>query len=261
MKSTLTGKLPLLVGHRGASYRAPENTMPSYHLAWKEGALCVEGDFWLTADERIVCLHDPTTGRTSPKQKILDVREAEYSEIVKYDVGAWKSPEYAGTTIPLLEEILQEMPEDGGIYIEIKQNTPRIVHVMLDIISASKIALSQVTLISFSSAILKQAGQIAPEMKSLLLYDHEEPDVDGTGLLSADELVSLAKDVGAKGLDLGMSSKVDAELVRKMRDADLEFHVWTVNSLEDALHYIELGVDSLTTDRPQGLREELEKSI
>ena len=45
--------------------------------------------------------------------------------------------------------------------------------------------------------------------------------------------------------------------VDKMKMAGLEFHVWTVNSAEEALRYMELGIDSITTDRPQGLREEI----
>ena len=53
----------VLVGHRGASHAAPENTLPAFRLAFEEGADFIEGDFWLSRDEQIVCLHDDDTAR------------------------------------------------------------------------------------------------------------------------------------------------------------------------------------------------------
>ena len=52
------------VAHRGASQEAPENTLASFRLAWEQGADAIEGDFYLTKDQRIVCLHDANTKRT-----------------------------------------------------------------------------------------------------------------------------------------------------------------------------------------------------
>ena len=36
---------PLIVAHRGASREAPENTLPAFHLAWKQGADAIEEVF------------------------------------------------------------------------------------------------------------------------------------------------------------------------------------------------------------------------
>jgi glycerophosphoryl diester phosphodiesterase len=249
--------LPALVAHRGASHYAPENTLPSYRLAWKEGAGIIEGDFWLTADNAIVCIHDPTTERTAPGQECIDVREVNYPDLAGHDVGSWKSEEFKDTKIPLLSEILAEMVEDTGIYIEIKQDTPKIISTLLETIDKSPVVLAQVTLIAFSSEIVRMAKQLVPELRVLLLYDPEDEELDEASLLTADELVSLAVEIGADGVDLGMSTELDSTYFRKLREAGLEIHVWTVNKVEDALRYIELGVDSITTDRPQGLREEI----
>ena len=54
---------PLIVAHRGASHDAPENTLPAFELAWKQGADAIEGDFLLTKDNKIVCIHDGSTKR------------------------------------------------------------------------------------------------------------------------------------------------------------------------------------------------------
>jgi glycerophosphoryl diester phosphodiesterase len=45
---------PFIVAHRGASHDAPENTLPAFELAWKQGADAIEGDFHLTADGKII---------------------------------------------------------------------------------------------------------------------------------------------------------------------------------------------------------------
>jgi len=245
--------LPPLVGHRGASHRAPENTLPSFRLAWQEGAEGIEGDFWLTADGRIVCLHDPETARTAPGRPVLDVRSCRYADLRGYDVGEWKSPEFAGAVIPTIEEVLAQMIEGGMLYVEIKQDTPAIVTTLLELVGQSPVRLEQITLIAFSPEIVRQAKHLAPGMRVLLLYDLEDPATS----LSTDALLALACSTGADGLGLGNSRKIDAQLVQKMRGLQLEFHVWTVNRVEDAMRLLQLGVDSITTDRPQGLRREM----
>lgn len=249
---------PVLVAHRGASLDAPENTMASFELAWKNGAGRVEGDFWLTADKRIVCIHDPTTERTAPAQPVLDVREVNCSDLDGYDVGSWKGVEFSGIRIPLLDEILSRMPEGGQIYIEIKQKSTEIITVLLETIEASPVDLSQVILISFTSEIVKLSKQLAPDLKAFLLYDPDGDEVEDAELLTTEELIALAHDIRADGVDLGNSERIDAVYAKKIRDAGLELHVWTVNTLDDALRFAGLGFQSITTDRPHDLRDEIE---
>ena len=50
-----------IVAHRGASFDAPENTLAAFRLAWEQGSDGVEGDFYLTRDHQIVCIHDRST--------------------------------------------------------------------------------------------------------------------------------------------------------------------------------------------------------
>ncbi|TWU26080.1 glycerophosphodiester phosphodiesterase family protein [Bythopirellula polymerisocia] len=90
----------LLVAHRGASADAPENTLSSFQLAWEEGADAIEGDFYLTSDNQIVCIHDDTTERVSGVD--LDVASATLEELRKLDVGSWKERKYINERIPTL---------------------------------------------------------------------------------------------------------------------------------------------------------------
>lgn len=249
--------IPFLVGHRGASHKAPENTLPSYRLAFQEGADRIEGDFWLTSDERIVCLHDPTTTRTAPHQPVIDVRRSSLQTVKKYDVGLWKGELYKNTSIPTLDQILEELPLEISIYIEIKQADPRILSAIFKAAKKSNVDLKRLTLISFKEDIVKQAKQLAPELTVYLIHNLNHQEHDGPANIYLEKIIEKALSIGADGLNLGSSPLITRWFVERIKMSGLEFHVWTVNSAEEAFRYMELGIDSITTDRPEGLRKEL----
>ena len=56
---------PIVLGHRGASGYAPENTMESFMLALDLGADGVELDVQMTKDGELVIIHDELIDRTS----------------------------------------------------------------------------------------------------------------------------------------------------------------------------------------------------
>ena len=59
------------VGHRGASYLAPENTLASIKLAWELGADAAECDVMLSSDNRVVVFHDKNTKKLTGIHKKL----------------------------------------------------------------------------------------------------------------------------------------------------------------------------------------------
>ena len=61
----------MIVAHRGASGEAPENTIPAFNLAWKQGADAIEGDFHLTKDGHVVCIHDANTKKVAGKNLVV----------------------------------------------------------------------------------------------------------------------------------------------------------------------------------------------
>src|SRR3954464_3658608 len=79
-----------LPAHRGESDLAPENTMASFSLAWKNGEKIVETDIQLTKDGQVVICHDADTFRTSGQKTKLVIKDSTLAEIQKVDVGAWK---------------------------------------------------------------------------------------------------------------------------------------------------------------------------
>ena len=76
----------MIVAHRGASFDAPENILSAFKLAWEQRAVAIEGDFLLTKDNQIVCIHDKTTKRLSDQN--LVVAESSLEHVKTLDVGA-----------------------------------------------------------------------------------------------------------------------------------------------------------------------------
>ncbi|WP_415908363.1 glycerophosphodiester phosphodiesterase family protein [Oleiharenicola sp. Vm1] len=70
-------------------------------------------------------------------------------------------------------------------------------------------------------------------------------------------MIARARAAGFTGLDLQHTWPLTAEDVRQIRAAGLQLHVWTVDDAAVARHWVDLGVDSLTTNRPAALRREL----
>lgn len=101
-----------LQAHRGAKGRYPENTFPAYYGAIREGYSFIELDTKFSKDNVCVILHDRSINRTgrhddgSPFETELLVSEMTVSELKEVDFGIGFAPEFAGTRIPTLEELL-----------------------------------------------------------------------------------------------------------------------------------------------------------
>ena len=109
-----------IIGHRGASYDAPENTLASVKLAFEQGADASEIDIYLTKDNRIIALHDKTTKKTTGKD--WKPGDRTLAELASLDAGSWKDKKYAGERIPTLEALLDTIPEGRKLVIEIKSD-------------------------------------------------------------------------------------------------------------------------------------------
>ena len=105
-----------VIGHRGASEDAPENTLSSVKESFKQGSDGVEIDIRLTKDNHVVCIHDKNSLRTSGE--FLIISETKFNALKKLDVGSWKSKKWKNERIPLLEEVLKVIPDKKEIFIE-----------------------------------------------------------------------------------------------------------------------------------------------
>ncbi len=246
----------LIVAHRGASYDAPENTLAAFRLAWEQGADAVEGDFYLTKDNEIVCIHDGNTKRTSGVER--SVSASTLAELRQLDVGRWKDPKWQGERIPTLTEVLAAVPEGKKIYIEIKCG-PEIVPHLPPVLTKSGLKPEQTIVICFNDKVIAAVREQIPGIKAHWLTGFKQDKQTQEFQPTADAVLDTLERIKATGLDANANRNVvDAAFIKRLRDRKLEFHVWTVNDANDARHFQQLGADSITTDRPGYLRQQLE---
>lgn len=246
-----------IVAHRGASYDAPENTLASINLAWERGADAVEIDVYLSADGRIVAAHDATTKRTAGVDR--KVVEQTLEELKALDVGRWKETRFAGERIPTLEEILKTVPDGRRMFIEVKCG-PEVVEELRRVCARSGKSPWQTTVISFNLDVIREVKKSMPGVPAywVLGVTPAEPDPNEPKNVPLGQRIPAAKEAGADGLDVNWKSGIDAEYLNTVRRAGLELHAWTVNDAEQARKLAAVGIDSITTDRPGWLREQIE---
>ena len=115
--------LPKILGHRGASAQAPENTKAAFEMAYKMGADGIETDLQLAADGTIVVHHNYRVDGTSNGTGAICRMTLE--ELKRLDMGAWKGEEFAGQTILTLEELLNCVENFPCINLELKAPVDR----------------------------------------------------------------------------------------------------------------------------------------
>lgn len=262
--SIVTVSLPAveIVAHRGASYDAPENTMAATRLAWQQQADAVETDIYLGKDGKIIVFHDKTAKRTGGGRDVLigDLTQAEARTL---DAGGWKAPQFKGEKVPLLEEQIQSIPAGKRLLVEIKVG-PEIVPELKRVFAATGGNERNITVISFNFDSLVEVRKQLPTLKTLWLVGHPAPNAKPAPTAkpppSVAEMIRAAKTAKLTGLDLQHTWPLTPADVKAIREAGLELHVWTVNDVTVAKHWRDLGVASITTDRPAWLREQLQRS-
>lgn len=248
-----TTTAPFLVAHRGASEVAPENTLAAFQLAWDEGAAYIEGDFYLAADGRVVCIHDKTTGRTTTSD--LPVAHTDSVTLRGLDVGTWKAPRWAGERIPYLREVLAAVPAGGHLLLEVKCG-PEILPAIAAVLAGSPLRKEQVAIIAFDAAVIAAADDLLPEYAAYWLVEFTQED-DGWRPDPGAVLDRLEK-IGAEGLGCNARLPVLTRgYIDELHARGLLLNVWTVNDAELATQLRARGADLITTDRPSALTVEI----
>lgn len=245
-----------IVAHRGESFAAPENTLEAFNLAWTRGAVCIEGDFHLTKDGEIVCMHDDNLNRTCGAD--LPISSLTLKELKEYDAGLWKGEAWRCTRIPTLREVLATMPGYGEIYIELKSVGP-IIDALKAVFRSGPWRPEQLTFIAFDETTISEVKKLFPAHKAYWLscnFTWEKPDVKRVEL-SPDELVAKLRHLGVDGVDICESEFLTRAYAEALHAADLGLHVWTVDDPATAKHLVEIGVDSITTNRAKYIATEL----
>ncbi|KAG1650868.1 Glycerophosphodiester phosphodiesterase 1 [Nymphon striatum] len=158
-----------VIGHAGASYDAPSNTLAAFREAHKNGADGVEFDLHITKDNIGVLIHDESVDRTT--DGIGLVSELTFEEIRKLDASV-KSiyfERFKGEKVPTLEETIQEcLKLDLAMYIDIKSTDARTIALVLEMFKKYKLYKKAVVK-AFSPMLLYQLRSADPEIITVQL--------------------------------------------------------------------------------------------
>jgi len=236
----------LYVGHRGASYLAPENTLASITLAWELGADAAECDVMLTSDHEVVLFHDKNTKKLTGENYRISETSWEVLSKLKVQLRESNLKEYQAETIPRLAEVLETIPENRMLVIEIKTG-PEILSHLQQVLSEYWKA-GNISLIAFDFETIRKAKILFPDVPCYYLSSFKA-DVNK----HMDAIIESKLD----GVDL-RHPIIDRDLMDRCDKAKLDVWCWTVNDPDTARKMKALGVTAVTTDRPRWLKEQIQ---
>lgn len=230
-----------IIGHRGASAISPENTYAAVRTAARIGARWIETDVRLTADGGLVMIHDSALDRTTNGHGPVVSRTL--AEIRELDAGSWFSPEFAGEPVPDLEGFLRAVLESGlSLQLELKENPGReeaLVDGVAEVLRRTwPIGKRGLFLSSFSERCMVLCAEALPDIPRALATEFV-PANPARRLFEA-RCSILHTQAGLTG---------ESDMAR-LRDANIEFAVATVNDAKAARAFLEAGATSVLSDYP-----------
>ncbi len=224
------------VAHRGASRYAPENTLPAFRLALEEGARAVECDVQRTRDGHLVVIHDQTVDRTTDGRGAVGALALD--DLRRLDAGRWFAPEFAGTPIPLFDEVLDLVRGRALLKLEIK-NAPTfydgIEQQALDAIRRRGME-EDVLLMSFDHVSVRTVRRLSAQSPAGIIYSARLVDAP-----------AAARAAGADALCIHWPY-VTEDVVAQAHRAGLRVLVWTVDDEETFRRCLAAGVDGVTSN-------------
>jgi glycerophosphoryl diester phosphodiesterase len=254
---------PLIIGHRGASAVAPENTLAAFERALRDGADGIECDVRLARDGVPVVIHDANLRRTGLRAgRVAALSSADLAAV---DVGSWFNrrypararAEYAGECVPTLHRVLESLRQRGAIlYVEMKctsQEAGPLAAAVVRLVRAHGL-VEKAVIESFTLDALRQIKRIAPEMRTAALFERKltRPVPSWQGIIK-EAIECEANEIALH------SSLVTRRIVEAARDLGLLTVVWTVDSPRWIERAASLGLHAVITNKPALMRASLTK--
>jgi glycerophosphoryl diester phosphodiesterase len=254
---------PVNFAHRGASARAPENTLEAFQVAVGAGAGGLELDVHMTRDNEIVVIHDATVDRTTDGSGA--VAEMELDELRALDASYGFSPDGGrthpyrgrGLRIPTLAEVYERFPA-AFVNIDIKESQPGVEKTVLRVIRDAG-AEERSLVVSNDHAVVRRFRRVsgggistgASRLETGAFYLLSRLRLER---LCRPAYVALQVPVEHEGITLVTPRFLDAAHSREVR-----VDAWTINDAGEMRRLLDLGVDVIMTDLPQTLAEVLKE--
>ena len=237
-----------VISHRGFSRLAPENTLASVATSIAIGADACEFDVRITADGRVVLMHDATVDRTT--NGTGKISEMTLAQAQSLDAGSWKGPEFIGQPIPSLSDVFELMaPSAQHAIVEIKD--PAAAEAIVT--PARNYAMTHRTIaLSEDPAVLRKIKAADPNITRALLCTAFPKDVKGSAV-ETDWLIDQADKASAKVVDIDYRFTSPA-MIATLHHAGIKVWVWTVNAPQIMKCLIDWNIDAIASDKPDVLK-------
>jgi len=215
---------PLIIGHRGASAVAPENTIAAFEAAIRAGADGIEFDVRLSSDGVPVVIHDETLYRTAGvRRRVADLSVDQLNE---FDV-------------PSLAQVF-EFFESNNLILYLEMKEVEVAEECCRLIQHHRFK-DRVIFECFEHSALKIVKNIDSTFRIAPLF---QPP--------ASFILERALAVGAEEIALHYRL-TNNRLIKKVRDAGLKVVTWTVDDPAWMEWAKEHGIDALITNDPSAL--------
>jgi len=237
-----------VLGHRGASARAPENTLRAFSLALDEGADGVELDVRLAGTGEVVVFHDRDLARRAgmPGQ----VRHTSLAQLRACDVGE-------GERVALLDEALELVLGRGGL-VNVELKSDDVDAERLAAAVAAQLAgrapdlRARVIVSSFDASMLERFRAHAGASDVALAYLFDDVHVPRVER----ERIELRLPLAAVHPHAPLATP---ETVAAWHARGLCVNVWTVDAPDELVRVAGAGVDAIVTNDPRGALATLER--
>lgn len=251
----------LKIAHRGGSALRPENTLEAFDFALRFDIDGIECDVRI-CDDILVVFHDDDLERcTDGKGKISEV-SFEYLRSLKI------CGNNQACSIPTLDETLCLIRnrDKALLFLEIKpmlvmrglfeteyKSYPDVDIKVNDMLMTNSMVTSTVV-ISFDWLVLKKIREKNPSIVTGIIVSLEMANLTTDAGISS--LITEATKIGCRwiNMDKGFFDGSDEEarfLLTRLKGRGFLTDIWTVNDYIDMKRLIRLGVDAITSDRPE----------
>ncbi len=233
---------PLVIGHRGIPFLAPENTLAGALLAYEHGATMIESDIHLSSDGEVIIHHDDSLDRTTTGSGALS--ELSAAELSELKANSQFPAEFPDAGIPTLREYLQAFRDLDVVHvIEIKSADPALPAKAAALVEEYG-ALDQVVFISFHAEQLKRLQDALPGMSTgfltLGLTSEQEPLDSVQRVLETVQPLNSTYNPFVMGLG--------PAFVKAARHRGITIWPWTFKDQESFTDMLLAGTGGLTTD-------------
>lgn len=236
-----------VVGHRGLSDKAPENTMPAFELAAQETGF-ISLDLTRTADQHLVAMHDEYVDRTTDGHGA--VSRMTLDDLRKLDAGQWFNPKYKGVRIPTLPEVFETLGNRSRYLLDIRKredhNNPEgLIQSLADTVHAHGLEL-KVTLSLDDPEMIKLAKAAMPGATVLakvnVLYT----------IVPLSAMWKVVEDSGADGVAAHfLMTLLHNTMIETARQMGKKVFIYTVDSMYVSKWLECLGVDAIVSNNPE----------